>query len=220
MIESELSPVFPERVRFFVHKRERSEKKSLLHLKKKEGLDVKKALIYLILSIAVIGIGYRGYQTYEAKQSKVVERQKEVSQGGLEVGMKAPNLSLRQAGKTVELDEMNHDVFVINFWATWCPPCKQEIPELNAFARDTDIPVYGINVTTSERRVADVAAFLKQTPVDYPVLYDRKGTSEEAYRLVAMPATYVLDRKGTILAKHVGPVTEQMLKEMVKRTGG
>ncbi|MGI1805762.1 TlpA family protein disulfide reductase [Exiguobacterium sp. TDN 0502] len=181
---------------------------------------MKKALIYLILSIAVIGIGYRGYQTYEAKQSKAVEQQKEVSQGGLEVGMRAPNLSLRQAGKTIELDEMNHDVFVINFWATWCPPCKQEIPELNAFARDTGIPVYGINVTTSERRVADVAAFLKQTPVDYPVLYDRKGTSEEAYRLVAMPATYVLDRKGTILAKHVGPVTENMLKEMVKRTGG
>ena len=181
---------------------------------------MKKALIYLILSIAVIGIGYRGYQTYEAKQSKAVEQQKEVSQGGLEVGMRAPNLSLRQAGKTIELDEMKHDVFVINFWATWCPPCKQEIPELNAFARDTDIPVYGINVTTSERRVADVAAFLKQTPVDYPVLYDRKGTSEEAYRLVAMPATYVLDRKGTILAKHVGPVTEHMLKEMVKRTGG
>ncbi|HAZ38496.1 MAG TPA: TlpA family protein disulfide reductase, partial [Exiguobacterium sp.] len=90
----------------------------------------------------------------------------------------------------------------------------------NAFARHTNIPVYGINVTTSERRVSDVADFLKQTPVEYSVLYDRTGNSEDAYRLVAMPATYVLDRKGTILAKHVGPVTEQMLKEMVKRTGG
>ncbi|UKS56640.1 TlpA family protein disulfide reductase [Exiguobacterium acetylicum] len=181
---------------------------------------MKKTLIYLILATAVISIAYQGYRTYEAKQSRVEQQQKQASQGGLEVGMKAPNLSLRQEGKTIDLDEINHDVFVINFWATWCPPCKQEIPELNAFARHTDVPVYGINVTTSERRVSDVADFLKKTPVEYPVLYDREGTSEDAYRLVAMPATYVLDRKGTILAKHVGPVTEQMLKEMVKRTGG
>ncbi|MEI4463606.1 TlpA disulfide reductase family protein [Exiguobacterium indicum] len=181
---------------------------------------MKKPLIYLILAIAIIGIAYQSYQTYDAKQKKVEQQQKQVSQGGLEVGMKAPNLSLRQEGKTIDLDEINHDVFVINFWATWCPPCKQEIPELNAFARHTDVPVYGINVTTSERRVSDVADFLKQTPVEYPVLYDRMGTSEDAYRLVAMPATYVLDRKGKILSKHIGPVTEQMLKEMVKRTGG
>jgi len=187
---------------------------------RRRGLDVKKPLIYLILAIAIIGIAYQSYQTYDAKQKKVEQQQKQVSQGGLEVGMKAPNLSLRQEGKTINLDEINHDVFVINFWATWCPPCKQEIPELNAFARHTDVPVYGINVTTSERRVSDVADFLKQTPVEYPVLYDRKGTSEDAYRLVAMPATYVLDRKGKILSKHIGPVTEQMLKEMVKRTGG
>jgi len=187
---------------------------------RRRGLDVKKPLIYLILAIAIIGIAYQSYQTYDAKQKKVEQQQKQVSQGGLEVGMKAPNLSLHQEGKTIDLDEINHDVFVINFWATWCPPCKQEIPELNAFARHTDVPVYGINVTTSERRVSDVADFLKQTPVEYPVLYDRKGTSEDAYRLVAMPATYVLDRKGTILSKHIGPVTEQMLKEMVKRTGG
>jgi len=187
---------------------------------RRRGLDVKKPLIYLILAIAIIGIAYQGYQTYDAKQKKVEQQQKQVSQGGLEVGMKAPNLSLRQEGKTIDLDEINHDVFVINFWATWCPPCKQEIPELNAFARHTDVPVYGINVTTSERRVSDVADFLKQTPVEYPVLYDRMGTSEDAYRLVAMPATYVLDRKGKILSKHIGPVTEQMLKEMVKRTGG
>jgi len=187
---------------------------------RRRGLDVKKPLIYLILAIAIIGIAYQSYQTYDAKQKKVEQQQKQVSQGGLEVGMKAPNLSLRQEGKTINLDEINHDVFVINFWATWCPPCKQEIPELNAFARHTDVPVYGINVTTSERRVSDVADFLKKTPVEYPVLYDRQGTSEDAYRLVAMPATYVLDRQGTILAKHVGPVTEQMLKEMVKRTGG
>ena len=187
---------------------------------RRRGLDVKKPLIYLILAIAIIGIAYQSYQTYDAKQKKVEQQQKQVSQGGLEVGMKAPNLSLHQEGKTIDLDEINHDVFVINFWATWCPPCKQEIPELNAFARHTDVPVYGINVTTSERRVSDVADFLKKTPVEYPVLYDRQGTSEDAYRLVAMPATYVLDRQGTILAKHVGPVTEQMLKEMVKRTGG
>ena len=181
---------------------------------------MKKTLIYLILAIAVIGIAYQGYRTYDEKQSKVEQQQKQASQGGLEVGMKAPNLSLRQEGKNINLDEINHDVFVINFWATWCPPCKQEIPELNAFSQHTDIPVYGINVTTSERRVSDVADFLKKTPVEYPVLYDREGTSEDAYRLVAMPATYVLDQKGTILAKHVGPVTEKMLKEMVKRTGG
>ncbi len=181
---------------------------------------MKKMLIYLILAIAIIGIAYQGYQTYDTKQKKVEQQQKQAAQGGLELGMKAPNLSLRQEGKTIDLDEMNHDVFVINFWATWCPPCKQEIPELNSFARHTNIPVYGINVTTSERRVSDVADFLKQTPVEYPVLYDRIGNSEDAYRLVAMPATYVLDRKGTILAKHVGPVTEKMLKEIVKRTGG
>jgi thiol-disulfide isomerase/thioredoxin len=81
-------------------------------------------LIYLILAIPIIGFAYQGFQTYDAKQKKVEQQQKQALQAGLEVGMKAPNLSLRQEGKTIELDEINHDVFVIKFCATWCPPCK------------------------------------------------------------------------------------------------
>ncbi|WP_449402682.1 TlpA family protein disulfide reductase [Exiguobacterium artemiae] len=61
---------------------------------------------------------------------------------------------------------------------------------------------------------------MKKTPITYSVLYDTKGQSEKTYQLVAMPATYIIDQTGTIVGKHVGPVTQEMLKEMVRKIGG
>lgn len=202
--------------RFFID----SEADSATLIERGSGQQLKKYLLYVIVGLAISGIAYKSYDAYKAQQIKEFTQATQQAQGGLEIGMKAPNLELEQDGKMVELSDLTNRLIVINFWATWCPPCKQEIPELNAFAKAVDVPVYGINVTTSERKVSDVADFLKETPVDYGVLYDTKGQSENAYRLVAMPATYVIDTDGVIVAKHIGPVTSSMLKEMVGKKGG
>lgn len=184
------------------------------------GQKLKKYLLYMIVGIAICGIAYKSYDAYQTKQTKAYNQATQEAQGGLDVGMIAPNLKLERDGKQVELSDLSDRLIVINFWATWCPPCKQEIPELNRFSKTSDIPVYGINVTTAERKRSDVADFLKKTPIEYSVLYDTKGESEQSYRLVAMPATYVIDADGKIVAKHVGPVTSDMLKEMVTQKGG
>ncbi|MCT4781553.1 MULTISPECIES: TlpA disulfide reductase family protein [Exiguobacterium] len=181
---------------------------------------MKKYVLYLLMAVVVSGIVYTSYSTYETKQNQQQIQAKQQAEGGLETGMKAPDLELEQDGQPVRLSDLTDQLIVINFWATWCPPCRQEIPELNRFSESTNIPVYGINVTTAERRLTDVEQFLKQTPITYSVLYDTKGQSEKAYRLVAMPATYIIDRTGKIVGKHVGPVTEKMLQEMVQKIGG
>lgn len=181
---------------------------------------MKKYVFYLVIAVVLSGIAYTSYNAYQIKQDQQQIQAKQQAEGGLETGMKAPDLEIEQDGQPIRLSDLTDQLIVINFWATWCPPCRQEIPELNAFSESTSIPVYGINVTTSERRLTDVEEFLKKTPVDYPVLYDTKGQSEKAYRLLAMPATYLIDETGTIVGKHVGPVTEKMLKEMVQKIGG
>ena len=181
---------------------------------------MKKYVVYLMAAIIISGIAHTSYSAYQTKQDQQQMKAKQQAEGGLETGMNAPDLEIEQDGRMIHLSDLTDQLIVINFWATWCPPCQQEIPELNAFAKSTSIPVYGINVTTAERRLSDVKQFLKKTPITYSVLYDTKGQSEKTYQLVAMPATYIIDQSGTIVGKHVGPVTQEMLKEMVRKIGG
>ena len=132
----------------------------------------------------------------------------------------APNFTLKSlTGKNLKLSEMAGNVVLINFWASWCGPCREEMPLLNALHKKYEplgFTVLGVNVEEQ----ADMArGFLNDFPVDFPVLLDNKNQVSKLYKVVAMPTTVVVDRDGNMRFLHKGykPGDEQKYRKMVKK---
>jgi peroxiredoxin len=117
----------------------------------------------------------------------------------------APAFSLPdRTGRTVSLDEFKGQVVLINFWASWCGPCRQEMPlleELHQRYASLGFTLLGINVE-EDSALAD--NFLQSMPVNFPILFDQTNSVSKAYDVIAMPTTVILDREGLVRFVHYG----------------
>jgi len=107
-------------------------------------------------------------------------------------------------GDNLRLAEQRGDVIMLNFWASWCGPCRQEMPllnELNDHYAAAGFKVWGINVD-AER--ADAEKLLAKIPVDFPVLFDSAGDVSKLYGVDAMPSSVFIDRDGKVRQVHRG----------------
>ncbi len=120
-------------------------------------------------------------------------------------GEPAPDFTLNDAdGNAVSLGDLKGQVVMINFWASWCGPCRQEMPLLEQIHRKYEplgFTLLGVNV---EENSADGQAFLKDRPVSFPVLYDPENGVSQLYDVVAMPSTVLIDRRGNVRYLHHG----------------
>lgn len=117
----------------------------------------------------------------------------------------APVFTLPDAkGSDVSLSDFQGDVVLINFWASWCGPCREEMPLLDQLSDrygDLGFTMLGVNVE-EDSKLAD--QFLQGTPVDFPILYDRANSVSQLYDVVAMPTTVIVDREGKVRFIHHG----------------
>lgn len=131
----------------------------------------------------------------------------------------APDFKLDSLdGKTVELASLKGKIVVIDFWATWCPPCRITLPLVNKVYEQTrgkDVEVYGISTDrVSSQRVKE---FVKQNKISMPILHDRNGTVSMKYGVRGIPTMFIIDRDGNIRDKHVGgdpSLDKKVLKEI------
>jgi len=136
------------------------------------------------------------------------------------VSSPAPDFTLKSlSGKNLKLSEMAGNVVLINFWASWCGPCREEMPLLNDLHnkyQPLGFTVLGINV---EEQTEMARGFLKDYPVDFPVLLDDKNQVSKLYEVVAMPTTVVVDRDGKLRFLHKGYKSgdEKKYRDMVKQ---
>lgn len=110
---------------------------------------------------------------------------------------------------TLDLDALLGNVVVINFWASWCVPCRDEAPALQAAwnrYRDRGVVILGVNV---QDLVPEAQRFLKDVKATYPIVRDRDNTVYRAYGLTGVPETFFVDRQGRIVRKFPGVVTDQ-----------
>jgi thiol-disulfide isomerase/thioredoxin len=132
----------------------------------------------------------------------------------------APDFTLKSmGGKNLKLSEMTGNVVLINFWASWCGPCREEMPLLNALHKKYQplgFTVLGVNV---EENVDGARSFLKNVPVDFPILLDNTNEVSKRYKVVAMPTTVVVDRDGNMRFLHEGykPGDEKKYRQMIKK---
>lgn len=143
-----------------------------------------------------------------------------LAEGSPGIGAHAPRFSLPGLdGKVYSLAEVTraHRVTLVNFWATWCPPCRREVPELNAFYRaykKRGVTVLAVNLKEAR---ATVKAFAAKEAMPYPVLLDGAGKTASAYGVYAIPATYILDRRGVVRDIVIGGTTDAALRAKVQR---
>jgi len=135
-------------------------------------------------------------------------------------GGPAPDFTLKSlTGKNMKLSELAGNVVLINFWASWCGPCREEMPLLNELHNRYEplgFTVLGVNV---EEDVNAAKGFLKNFPADFPVLLDNTNRVSRQYKVVAMPTTVVVDRDGNMRFLHQGYKSgdEAKYRQMVKK---
>lgn len=117
----------------------------------------------------------------------------------------APDFALpSRDGGEVRLSELRGQVVMINFWATWCGPCRQEMPllqQISARYEPLGFTLLGVNV---EPDSAPAKAWLEKVPVTFPILFDRENTVSASFGVEAMPSTVLVDREGRVRHVHRG----------------
>jgi cytochrome c biogenesis protein CcmG, thiol:disulfide interchange protein DsbE len=150
----------------------------------------------------------------EAKQKKI-DQTAELA----EVGYRAPSFELTDFdGKTVKLSDLKGKPVVLNFWASWCGPCKAEMPDLESIHKQygQHVQFYGINLT-SQDDVASARKFAEATGITFPVLLDKEGMSQKNYRIVSVPTTYAIDADVRIVEIRKGAISKAAMDGMLQR---
>jgi len=135
------------------------------------------------------------------------------------VGKIAPDFQLADLnGKMVSLKDVvaKNKVTIINFWATWCPPCKAEIPDFIKFYANipAEVALYGIDL---QEKASQVKSFAKKQGMKFPILIDTKGTvAKSLYQVMYIPMTFIIDQQGKIREIVQGGIKLEILESKVQ----
>ncbi|MBE0645026.1 MAG: TlpA family protein disulfide reductase [Bacteroidetes bacterium] len=130
-----------------------------------------------------------------------------------QVGEQAPTFSLKDKdGKAITLESLKGKVVVLNFWATWCPPCRAEIPAFKStYDKYKTKGVEIVGVSLDHKGWDVVKPFLKQQNINYPVVLGGAEIARAYGNIQSIPTTFIIDRKGKVIDSHVGAISEDAL---------
>ncbi len=140
-----------------------------------------------------------------------------VTSHAIGVSQPAPEIALKDnSGKLVSLTGLRGKIVVVNFWATWCIGCVQELPQLSGFYdkyQDRNVVVLGI----TEDSPGEVKALSRTVRISYPILFDTAAKAHRSFEASPLPVTFIIDRTGVIREKIFGSVTEKRLEAAVQK---
>ena len=158
--------------------------------------SVRRRLIVLLGGLAILVFAFGMVWLQSSKYEPLV------------VGMTAPNFSLPDLqGKTQRLTDYRGKVVFLNFWATWCKPCKEEMPSMQVLwdnLKNQDFMMLAVSmdrVTTTK----DIPSFVETLKLSFPILTDSWGQTDKRYKLMGVPETYIIDQNGVLREKVIGP---------------
>ena len=177
-----------------------------MKMKRRKGL-VLSGLFIAILVLVVLGLG-TGSKQAETEAARV--------------GAIAPNFTLTDlSGTALELKEIyrKNQLTLVNFWATWCPPCKREIPELVSFYRDyreQGLEILAVNAW-DDSSLEQLRTFAEAAEMEFPILRDTKEEAVQKYGVRGVPTTIFIDGSGRIKEIYVGSLTYNQLRTRLER---
>lgn len=131
---------------------------------------------------------------------------------GLKIGTAAPDFSLKDLnGNIVKLSDYKGKKVMLNFWATWCPPCKAEMPAMEKFHGEVgeDVTILAVNIDARY----DVKSYVEKMGVSFPVLLDEKDKVNNDYQILTIPTTFFIDKEGVIRHKYLSAMPIEIMRE-------
>ena len=136
---------------------------------------------------------------------------------GLDIGDRAPNFELATLeGEVVSLSDYQGGPVMINFWATWCPPCRAEMPDMEQLYQDTAIEILAVNLTQTEESEKQVREFVNEYELTFPILMDMDIDVAMLYQIQAIPTSIFLDAERTIQFIAYSALTYDQMTEVLE----
>jgi peroxiredoxin len=149
------------------------------------------------------------------------------TESGLEKNERAPDFKLTTlTGETVKLSDYKGKTVILNFWASWCPPCRVEMPYMeNYYGENKDsenVEILAVNMTKMERgggdKVEKVEGFVNELELTFPILLDDDGEVMKLYQVMAYPTTYMINPEGIITDVVISSLDEELITELVNNS--
>ena len=166
----------------------------------------------IILSVAAGWIAFSSFFINQPTQSDISAPKE---------GFNAPDFRLDSLEEeSIQLDQLIGDPIVINFWASWCPPCRAEMPALQRVYekyKDQNLHVLAVNMTDQDN-IRDIEQFVDSNGLTFPVLFDYLGDTATKYQVKALPTTFFINRNGTISDIIIGgPMPESLFQSKIEK---
>lgn len=196
---------------------------------------MRKTLSILITSVILVGISIYTVNTYSPSSTKNKTSQESTDNSATNqsspnndssnqvrinqniVKKKAIDFKLKDLdGKEVSLSSLKGKKVFLNFWATWCPPCKAEMPEIEKLyqeTKDSDLVILAVDIGEN---LNTVKSFIDENKYNFKILLDSDQNVASQYNITSIPTSYFIDADGNIVATHIGSMTMDQMKSYIK----
>jgi cytochrome c-type biogenesis protein len=135
---------------------------------------------------------------------------------GIAIGNRAANFeTITDRGQPISLQDLRGQVVLLNFWATWCGPCRIEMPEFEAIYNEHKDAGFTILAVNNAEPLDDVQGFREEFDLSFPLAMDERADIQNLYNIFSYPSTFIVDRDGIIVARHFGPLTAEQISDLV-----
>ncbi|CAM3742256.1 peroxiredoxin family protein [Mesobacillus zeae] len=189
---------------------------------------MKKFIIIIGLVLAVLFVVDKTLLKDKGMVNKVglagkyaeIENPKSLAEG-LKTENRAPDFSLTDInGQEVRLSDYKGKKVLLNFWATWCPPCRAEMPYMEEMFKEhknEGYEIVAVNMTSSEKNKGNIEPFVKEYGLTFTIPLDEKGEISTLYEVMAYPTSYFIDSDGIIRSKSIGGMKKEFMEKEMKK---
>lgn len=170
--------------------------------------------ILLVIGAGLILVALAAFLSLPKAQQEIAQR--EYSAIPVSVNFPSPDVQLTDLdGKPVALSDFRGQVILYNAWATWCPPCKQEMPTLQAYYETHKEQGFVIVAIEDGQPIEEVRAFVDEYRLTFPVWPDPENQATKTFRTNSLPTSFVIDRDGVVRLTWTGAISRAMLEEYI-----
>lgn len=185
---------------------------------KNKSIQMLKNFAIIVALLGLIAWTVNDHLVKKQLFTKNVEMEKMDSIMDIQKGEKAVDFALKTLdGEDAKLSDYTGKKVILNFWATWCPPCKAEMPHMEEFYKknNTNVVILAVNLTSGEANASNVKKFSKEHRLTFPILLDTQGKVGKVYQAFTIPTSYIIDSNGIVQQKVVGPMSKETMKSLI-----